>query len=73
MLSDIDNYNIWSLSISDSIFLYSISFDKFRNMLSDIDNYNIWSFYIAAVKKNISDKVDTIFYDSLVDDFENKF
>ena len=44
-----------------------------REMLANIDNYNIWSFYIDAIKKNISDKVDTIFYDSLVDDFENKF
>ena len=44
-----------------------------KDMLADIDNYTIWSFYIAAIKKNISDNDDTIFYDSLVADFENKF
>ena len=46
---------------------------EYRNMLADIDNYKIWSFYIAAIKKNISDNDDAIFYDSLVADFENKF
>ena len=46
---------------------------EYRNMLADIDNYKIWSFYIAAIKKNISDMDDTNFYDSLVNDFENKF
>ena len=46
---------------------------EYRNMLADIDNYTIWSFYIAAIKKNISDNDDSIFYDSLVADFENKF
>lgn len=46
---------------------------EYRNMLADINNYKIWSFYIAAIKKNISDNDDAIFYDSLVSDFENKF
>ena len=65
---------------STSLYLYILGENKkisklinYQNKLSEIDNYTIWSFYLSAVEKNISNKADSLFFNSLKEIFEKKF
>jgi tetratricopeptide (TPR) repeat protein len=45
----------------------------FSDKILDIQSINIWSFYLSAIKTNIQDKNDTIFYNAILEEFQKKF
>ena len=45
----------------------------FSDKILDIQSINIWSFYLSAIKTNIQDRNDTIFYNAILEEFQIKF